>query len=677
MTTNVRAQANNRLPAIVSPAGDKACFLAAIAAGADTIYCGLTRFSARTRAGNFSAEQLAPLADLAHEENVRVNVALNSLVKPDEIDEVGRLLDQITKHLKIDGIIIQDLAMLRLARERFAGEIHLSTLANVSFPQSLALVKSHLGVDGVVVPRELSIEEIRSLAQACPDGLGLEVFVHGALCYGISGRCYWSSFLGGKSGLKGSCVQPCRRLYSQDEHRKRFFSCIDLSLDVLAKLLLSMPQINAWKIEGRKKGPHYVYHITKAYKIFRDHGDDPQAKKEALEHISWALGRQGTHYRFLPHRVQAPIKTDAQTGSGLLIGAIHRANNKTQVKLRKKLLKGDTIRIGYEDEPWHFTLKVPRDVPNALPWDIPLPANKTPKKAVPVFLVDRRDKELERSLIGLEEQLKKQPGSFAPSSFKIRLPNLRRLPKLPGALHEEHDLYVYRGQEAGKPQRRPKGSADRGFWVTRDYPQCSRQKADKRVSQNNWWWLPPVIWPDEEAAYKNQLDMLVAQGCRRFVLNAPWQRALFPDIKGLTLWAGPFCNLANPLAIEVAASLGFAGAIISPELSEKDYVSLPVNSSLPLGIVLSGNWPLCLSRTSCNEIEVSKPFHSPKGEAAWLCHYDQNFWIYPNWKLDLSAHKASLHKAGYRLFVHLIEPIAKDIELKRRPGEWNWRLGVS
>ncbi|PQP33441.1 peptidase U32, partial [Desulfobacteraceae bacterium SEEP-SAG9] len=87
------------------------------------------------------------------------------------------------------------------------------------------LVRKNLGVDHVVLPRELDIDEIKTLAQACPKSLGLEVFVHGALCYGVSGRCYWSSFLGGKSGLRGRCVQPCRRNYTHSGQLHRFFSC--------------------------------------------------------------------------------------------------------------------------------------------------------------------------------------------------------------------------------------------------------------------------------------------------------------------------------------------------------------------------------------------------------------------------------------------------------------------
>ena len=254
-------------PLILAPAGNRDSFLAAIAAGADAVYCGLKSFSARMAAPNFTIEELAALCDLARKKNIAVHVTLNSLIKPDEIPEAARTLDQLNRHVKPDGLIIQDTGMIALARQSgFKGTLHLSTLANVTFPAALKQIQS-LGVSKVVLPREIGIDEIKIMDAACPNGLELEVFIHGALCYGISGRCYWSSFFGGKSGLRGRCVQPCRRIYtipaqtpnSGKPQKTACFSCRDLELDVLVKTLMPLKNVRMWKIEGRKKGPHYVY----------------------------------------------------------------------------------------------------------------------------------------------------------------------------------------------------------------------------------------------------------------------------------------------------------------------------------------------------------------------------------------------------------------------------------
>ena len=212
-------------PSILAPAGNKASFLAALAAGADEIYCGLKQFSARMEAKNFSIEELIPLTMLAHQKKVKVYVALNALLRPDDLDMAGDILQQLERHVKPDGIIVQDLGFVQLARQTgFSGELHFSTLSNVSFPAALQKIHKNLRLNRVVLPRELNIDEIKAMAASCPKGLELEVFVHGALCYGVSGRCYWSSYLGGKSGLRGRCVQPCRRIYKQNHQKKESYT---------------------------------------------------------------------------------------------------------------------------------------------------------------------------------------------------------------------------------------------------------------------------------------------------------------------------------------------------------------------------------------------------------------------------------------------------------------------
>lgn len=194
-------------PEILAPAGDAQCFTAALAAGADAVYLGLKHFSARMQAENFGLTDLSRLTDLAHEEQARVYVAMNVLVKPQETAAAYRLIHRLARQVRPDGIIVQDLAMLDLARQAgFEGEINLSTLANITHPQGLQTAKD-LGASRVILPRELSIDEIRAMGEACPEGLDLECFVHGALCYCVSGRCYWSSYMGGKSEARFSALQ--------------------------------------------------------------------------------------------------------------------------------------------------------------------------------------------------------------------------------------------------------------------------------------------------------------------------------------------------------------------------------------------------------------------------------------------------------------------------------------
>jgi putative protease len=186
------------------------------------------------------------------------------------------------------------------------------------------------------------------------------------------------------------------------------------------------------------------------------------------------------------------------------------------------------------------------------------------------------------------------------------------------------------------------------------------------------WWLTPVIWPENENAVNEHVQLAINKGARLFVLNAPWQIAFFKKQKGFKLWAGPFCNLANPLAIESAAAMGFNGAVVSPELGAEDYLQLPRHSPIPLGILIAGNWPLCVARTLAEDVQQNNAFSSPMGEQAWATRHGPDYWIYPNWKLDLRLHQKVLHKAGYALFVDLIEPLPKGVKMKKRKGLWNW-----
>ena len=385
----------------------------------------------------------------------------------------------------------------------------------------------------MVLPRELNIDEIKAVARACPPDLGLEVFIHGALCYAVSGRCYWSSFLGGKSGLRGRCVQPCRRIYSQSGGNQRFFSCQDLSLDVLVKVLLSVPQVQPWKIEGRKKGPHYVYYTVEAYRVLRDHVGDPQMKKNALQLLSQALGRHSTHYYLLPQRPQQPLRDDGQTGSGLVVAKIKGSRQKPYFVPRQALLRGDVLRLGYEDEPWHRIEKVTRAIPSGGKFFLKSSSSKQLSKGTPIFLIDRREKALEQMLSDLEARLSKPVETIAGKShFRARLP------AEPRKKEKAIELHVYR-----RPPTHTKRAENIGIWLGDE----SINQATRKRMPAAWWWLPPVIWPDEEDHISTLVDKACNQGTRNFVLNALYQLYQRSDGSCLTSCPLQFHSYLHPL----------------------------------------------------------------------------------------------------------------------------------
>jgi putative protease len=152
----------------------------------------------------------------------------------------------------------------------------------------------------------------------------------------------------------------------------------------------------------------------------------------------------------------------------------------------------------------------------------------------------------------------------------------------------------------------------------------------------------------------------------------------FVKTEKLTLWAGPFCNIANEAAIEVLSKAGFMGVIADPELSGEDLSDLPGKSPLPLGIVITANWPLSIARTISDDALSGKPFKSPMGEMSVAVKMNHNYYIYPDWKLDLRKKKKLLEKAGYTMFVHIEERLDKTcgLQMKKRSGMWNWDLNL-
>ncbi|MBB5144034.1 peptidase U32 family protein [Desulfovibrio intestinalis] len=729
-------------PEILAPAGDTPSFLAALAAGADAIYLGLKHFSARMQAENFGLTELSRLADLAHAENARIYVAMNTLVKPDEPAAAYRLISRLASQVGADGLIVQDLAMLDLARQAgFEGDLSLSTLANLTHPGALIEAKK-LGANRVILPRELSIDEIRLMGEACPDGLDLELFVHGALCYCVSGRCYWSSYMGGKSGLRGRCVQPCRRVYRQGgpaaqalvrnaereemdrarheqsrmdiarkdrkgnfgrdgrdsrdgrdgpgrsrnetvafaqgrrsgrqgsmrspgrkEHNGRWFSCLDLSLDVLAKTLLDIPHLVSWKIEGRKKGPHYVYHVVTAYRMLRDNPGDPKARKTAEEILQMALGRPVTRARFLPQKDNVPTTPDGQTNSGLMVGKIRiEQDGSVVLKPYIELLPQDYLRVGVEDERWHATLPVTRRIPKAGSLSIRLPKHKTPKAGTPVFLIDRREPELMRILKGWQARLEQLPTRQSKAvETNPRMP-------VPVKARPRPDMYVRSTIPQGKEMRGGKNQLQ-ALWLSPRSADISRTMVSRIC-----WWLPPVIWPGDEEAMRRSVGRLWREGARHFVCNEPWQRGLFPDSldEDSDLLAGPFCNAANAPALGILARMGFTGAFVSPELPRGDMLALPKQSPLPLGAVISGFWPVGISRFGLLGVKANEPFLSPMGEPFWARQYGGNIWIYPGWPMDLTAKRQEMVAAGYGFFAHMQENPPASLPEMKRESLFNW-----
>jgi putative protease len=366
---------------ILSPAGDMDCFMAAVNNGADAIYLGGSSFSARKSAKNFNNDELIEAVDYAHLRNVKVYVAVNTLVMDDELSDVFEFI-KFCYNIGVDALIVQDLGVVYIARKFFPDfPIHASTQMTI---HNLSGVKKaeNLGFKRVVLSRELSYDEIEYINSNCD--AETEVFVHGALCMSYSGQCLFSSMLGGRSGNRGACAQPCRLPYSvlrkdftEICSNKYFLSLKDLCLvDDVDKL--KNIGVSSLKIEGRMKNEEYVAIVTSMYNKYRNNSNVESDDLSMLENIfsrngftkGYVKGNTGAHmlnidrnndnvYKSINQNVldyAHELKANKKTIGVDVIVNIH-ANEKAFVSFS---LNGHTVMCE-SDENVQVALKTPTD----------------------------------------------------------------------------------------------------------------------------------------------------------------------------------------------------------------------------------------------------------------------------------------------------------------------------
>ncbi len=259
---------------LLAPAGNYESFIGAVNAGADAVYLGGDKFGARAFAENFSTEQLCDAIHYAHLFNRKVYLTLNTLIKEKEFGELYSYIQPFYE-AGLDGIIIQDMGVFAFVRRNFPHlPLHVSTQMTVTGVHGTKLLKEE-GAVRIVPARELSLQEIREIKDET--GLEMETFIHGAMCYCYSGQCLFSSFLGGRSGNRGKCAQPCRLPYEVLEKGKAVTGDVSshpLSLKDMCTVKhipdLIEAGIDSFKIEGRMKKPEYAAGVTAIYRKYID-----------------------------------------------------------------------------------------------------------------------------------------------------------------------------------------------------------------------------------------------------------------------------------------------------------------------------------------------------------------------------------------------------------------------
>jgi putative protease len=367
------------IPELLSPAGSLDAVRAAVANGADAVYLGAERFNARDEGAQLTLDELETACRLAHSRGARIYLTFNTLIKPAELEEALEFLGEAIDR-GIDAAIVQDIGIIRLIQKTYPGfEIHGSTQMTVH-DESGAAVMNRLGIDRVVLARENTLEDIRAIKSAVPD-LGIETFIHGALCISYSGQCYMSGMISERSANRGSCAQSCRKDYVLQNADTG--QTLDTGYLISAKDLgayASLPEIaeagvGCLKIEGRKKKPEYVAVVTRNYReslnraARGEHAPIPENSEKELVQIfsrgftpGMYLGRAGREYVTRSH----------PDNRGLEIGhVVSRSANEITVEVSAPLVVGDGVAFeppsGGHSEVVGFTIERIRTVEDGQP----------------------------------------------------------------------------------------------------------------------------------------------------------------------------------------------------------------------------------------------------------------------------------------------------------------------
>lgn len=329
----------------LAPAGNWDALRSAVAAGADAVYLGYAAYSARAGAGNFDEQQLRDAVRFAHLHHVHVHVTVNTLIKDGEMAGVVDVL-RLLSEIRVDAVLVQDLGVLRMARRCFPDlPIHASTQMAIHNATGVRFCRNQ-GMTRAVLARECSAAEI---ALAAKEGIEIEVFGHGAQCVAVSGECLFSSVVGGRSGNRGRCAQPCRLLYTYRGKTAAWLSPRDVCMrDDLPEL--NKAGVASIKLEGRLKRPEYVATIANSYRNAidaMDNGHFRKADEAEMTGLRQIFSRGGFMRGYAMGAEDAGVIDPARVShGGVKIGRVEfAAGNMARVRLERSLDDGDGLQI--------------------------------------------------------------------------------------------------------------------------------------------------------------------------------------------------------------------------------------------------------------------------------------------------------------------------------------------
>ena len=578
---------NNSRLEILAPAGNAEMLAAAVYAGANAVYLGLESFSARRTAGNFTTEALGQAVVFCHARNVKVYVALNTIVFGHELSAMADAVRAVAA-AGADAVIVQDMAVATLVKQIAPTlALHASTQMSV---HSLAGAKklAEMGFARVILSRECSLAEIEHITRGC--GIETETFVHGALCVSVSGQCYMSAFLGGRSGNRGACAGPCRLPFSAGEPGAHHLSLKDMSyIEFLPQLAAA--GVSSVKIEGRLRTPEYAAAAVNAcLSELAGEGYDKQLLQDVFSRSGFTDG-------YINSKIDTAMfgtrtgddSAAAKAALPKLRELFRRERSCVPVTLRLETSE-DGVKLTATDQDGNKAVVYGESEPQA--------AQKDPQEAytralskmggTPFFAdkVEIVQDGLWFFPAGEMNELRRKALEILLEKRSAPKPHLAAAPlpmavqthaKQPGKIFAQFDDLA----------QLPENINVHGLVL----PLETWDKVPVMLRAKTWLCVPRGLFGAAEAAAKVQIDASSTQGFAGYFVQNIAHLAL---CEGLPMFGAFGLNIANQLAAEFYANLGLSAITLSPEITVADMARIAPRALT--AVIAYAHMPLMLTR---------------------------------------------------------------------------------
>lgn len=574
-------------PEILAPAGNGEMLRAAVYAGADAVYLGLLQFNARRTAGNFSAAALCEAAAFCRARDVKTYVTLNTVLYPSELAAAAQSIRDAAA-AGVDALIVQDLAAASLAKRIAPGlALHASTQMSVHSAAGVRQL-ARLGFSRAILARELSLEEIAAIA--ADSGLELECFVHGALCMSVSGQCYMSAFLGGRSGNRGACAGPCRLPFSAGAPGQCHLSLKDHSH--IAQLpALARAGVASAKIEGRLRSPEYVAAAVSACRAARA-GEPYDA--QLLQDVFSRSGFTDGYLSGKRDGAMFGVRTEADAAAA-------RAAAPKLRELFRREYPGVPVALSLDVDPAGARLTAADRAGHTVTVQgqtAPQPAEKDPQEAYRRALEKTGGTPFYPAAVALQgagyvplgevNALRRQALETLLAQREAPAPLGVRAAAIPAPVTRCPQEKAFSARFAGVEQL-PQTALARLARVLLPLEQW--EQVPQALREKTWLELPRAEFGAEEDAVRCRIAAARGQGFAGFVAQ---NLAHFALLQGLPVLGGFGLNVTNHLAAQEYRALGAAALTASPETAQGD---LPALCGAGETLLLAyGHMPLMLTR---------------------------------------------------------------------------------